>query len=77
MTAAAPEIETRVSLPCLAGKHSRCTGSVAVYPRVDGKTLVPCACPEECSHGAPDKGSRRPSAAAHRRPTTLRGAPRD
>jgi hypothetical protein len=41
-----------VSRPCSKGKHTRCLGTVHVYPPVDGKPTVPCECPTpDCGHG--------------------------
>ncbi len=39
-----------VSRNCADGRHHRCLGTVAVFPPVDGHTLVTCECPD-CRHG--------------------------
>lgn len=48
---ATPPTEGVVSRNCATGRHFRCLGTVAVYPPVNGHTLVGCAC-RECAHGA-------------------------
>lgn len=41
-----------VSLPCSEDKHTRCLGTVYVYPPRDGVSTVDCECPTpHCGHG--------------------------
>lgn len=41
-----------VSKNCAENRHHRCLGTVAVYPPVNGRTLVECECTAPgCTHG--------------------------
>ena len=52
MTSTTAETKGNVSRKCANGDHHRCLGTVAVYPPIDGHTLVPCECTVEgCNHG--------------------------
>lgn len=40
-----------VSEHCAKGRHSRCLGTVMVFPPVDGKRIIPCQCSApDCPH---------------------------
>lgn len=50
----------RVSRLCAEGKHSRCLGSVFIYPAEHGQHSAPCQCPTpDCGHGTEAEKRRK------------------